>query len=351
MRRVKIARNDPLFFQGYQHYTRERYPEACRDFFQYLTEHTPDDNDYQWAEFFFGVSLYHLGFTHAAVDTLTTVVTRKPNPKIVTYSLEILEEISRVLPFDQDLLIDRAVCDQNYEFIEGVTADFVHYYQGEYDWEHGLFEWGDDHFSQIPEKSYYYNKFLLKKALRRLYAGDPTQAISLLKSILAQLPDGDPLKDDARKTLARLYYEKGKFAEADLLYQKIEMNITLQASNLLERAWVHYRMGNAERAMGLLYSFEAPSYKHSFTPEFYILKSFIYKDVCHYQKAMQVLDDFKIKYGGALEAIYHRDPPQDNQALLMVILNKTKVASGMAVFKLTQGRGRARRQFRGPGAE
>lgn len=77
--------------------------------------------------------------------------------------------------------------------------------------------------------------------------------------------------------------------------------------------------------MGLLYSFEAPSYANSFTPEFYILKSFIYKDVCHYKKAMQVLDHFKGRYGQALSNIYLRRPPQDNKAMLLVILNKPKV--------------------------
>jgi hypothetical protein len=84
-------------------------------------------------------------------------------------------------------------------------------------------------------------------------------------------------------------------------------------------------MGNPERAMGLLYSFEAPSYRTSFTPEFYILKSFIYKDVCHYKSAMRVLDQFKDRYGEALDNIYHRQSPQENPAMLLVILNKPKV--------------------------
>ena len=322
---TETKEDDTRFLAGYQHYSHKRYSEAITTLFQYLSEKTPDAEDYEWAEFFFGISLYKAGYTHAAVDTLTTVVTRKPNPKIVTYALEILEEVSRTLPFDHDMLIDRAVCDQTYGFITGLTSDFINYYQGEYDWEHGLFEWGDEHFTKIPQDSYYYYKFLFKKALRELYSGQIDQAISLFKIVIKELPDKDILKDDARKTLARLYYEKGNFTEADLLYQQIEMNITEQASNLLERAWIHYRMGNAERAMGLLYSFEAPSYKNSFTPEFYIIKSFIYKDVCHYRRAMEVLDEYKTRYGGALESIYHRGRPQDNQAMLLVILNKPKV--------------------------
>ena len=77
--------------------------------------------------------------------------------------------------------------------------------------------------------------------------------------------------------------------------------------------------------MGLLYSFEAPSYRNSFTPEFYILKSFIYKDVCHYEKAMQVLIHFQDHYGEALKQVYDRKDARDNNALLLVILHKPRV--------------------------
>lgn len=314
-----------MFTKGYEMYSREKYPEAAQMLHRFMDERTPDAVDYEWAEFFFGMSLKKLGYSHAAVDILSNLVTRKPNPQIVNYSLEVLEQISFAGPFDRDLLINRSLCDQSYGFIEDQMSDFVNYYQGEYDWEHGLFEWGDEHFDKIQADSYYYNKYLFKKALREYYRQRNGEAEKLLKQVLYKLPDGAPLKDDARKTLARIYYEIGKFDKADFLYQQIEMNIVEQAQNLLERAWVHYRMGNPERAMGLLYSFEAPSYANSFTPEFYILKSFIYKDVCHYKTAMQVLGSFKERYGDALENIYRRGKPYDNEAMLLVILNKTRV--------------------------
>ncbi|MEJ2660344.1 MAG: hypothetical protein P8Z73_06445 [Desulfobacteraceae bacterium] len=314
-----------LFQQGYERFSRGDYQQAGEVLFRFLNERTPDDEDYEWAEFFFGISLYKLGYSHAAVDTLTNLVTRKPNPQIVGYVLELLEKITRSQPFDREMLIHRALCDPSYNFVEGQVADFIHYYQGAYDWEHGLFSWGDEHFARIAPDTFYYYKFLFTRALKKIYADEVAQAVEILKKIISKLPNGDPLKDDARKTLARLYYERGKFAEADFLYQQIEMNIVEQAQNLLERAWAHYRMGNPERAMGLLYSFQAPSYAHSFTPEFYILKSFIFKDVCHYKSAMQVLEQFKSRYGGALDNIYHRQALQENTAMMLVILNKTKV--------------------------
>ena len=313
------------FQKGYACYTKEKYQKAATHFFRFIIGQSPDVVDYEWAEFFFGISLYKLGYTHAAVDTLTHLVTRKPNPQIVGYALELMEKISRSLPYDRNMLIYRTLCDHSYDFIYGPVADFIHYYQGEYDWERGLFNWGDKHFSNIPEESYYYYKYLFARSLRQIYDNRIDEAISGLKTILGKLENGNPLKDDTRKTLARLYYENGDFAEADFLYQQLEMNIVDQAQTLLERAWTHYRMGNPERAMGLLYSFEAPSCVNAFTPEFYILKSFIYKDVCHYQAAMKVLSQFETRYGKALGHIYKRKPIHDNEGVLLVLLNKPTI--------------------------
>lgn len=314
-----------LFLEGYDKYSRGKYLAACKELYRFLSQTTPDDADHDWASFFFGISLKKAGYSHAAVDTLANLVTRKPNTKIVNYSLELMEEISRTLPFDQELLIETAVCDESYDFVEGSIADFVNYYQGEYNWERGLFSWGDEHFSSLRKDSYYYNKYLFESGLRELYAGRTDAAIELFKQVLAAKEASDSLRNDARKTLARLYYEVGQFEDADFLYQQIDMNIVEQAGNLLERAWVHYRLGNPERAMGLLYSFEAPSFRTSFTPEFYILKSFIYRDVCHYAKAMSVLSQFDDRYGDAIANVYDRKDARENEALLQVILSKPKV--------------------------
>jgi tetratricopeptide (TPR) repeat protein len=314
-----------LFLDGYEAYSRGRYLDACETLHRFLSQTTADDADHDWASFFFGISLKRAGFSHAAVDTLANLVTRKPNTKIVIYSLELLEQISKDLPFDRELLIETAVCDESYDFVEGDIADFVNYYQGEYNWERGLFAWGDEHFAKLRKDSHYHCMYLFENALRELYSGQTDTAIDLLKTVLAADAASDSLRNDARKTLARLYYEIGRFEDADFLYRQIDMNIMEQAGNLMERAWVHYRMGNPERAMGLLYSFEAPSFRDSFTPEFYILKSFIYKDVCHYGKAMSVLTRFNDRYGDAISKVYDRKDARENEALLLVILNKPRV--------------------------
>ncbi len=125
--------------------------------------------------------------------------------------------------------------------------------------------------------------------------------------------------------MAPPYYEVGRFGAADQVYREIETPVLKQAQHLLERAWIHYRMGNPETAMGYLYAFRAPGFQNYFTPEYYILKSFIYKSVCHYEKALAVINEFDHHYADALAAIHNRSDIKDNPALLRVIIPEKQI--------------------------
>ena len=57
------------------------------------------------------------------------------------------------------------------------------------------------------------------------------------------------------------------------------------------------------------------------------MKGFIYKDVCHYESALTVVEEFNQRYGQSLEAIYNRKDETDveSEELLYVILAKKNV--------------------------
>lgn len=313
------------FDKGYAYFARDKYGEAAPLLYAFVSANTPTMDEYDWAEFFLGVSLYKQGFTHASVDVLSWLVTRKPNTQIVQYILELFEEISRTQPYDRDKVILRSICDQEYGFIEGNLKDFIHYYQGVFDWDNGFEEWGEHHFSKIKPNSYYYYKFRYQKALYQVAGDDIDSAIGILNDINEADFEGEDLKNDVRKTLARLLYEKAEYQRSDDLYQGISHNIVYQAQNLMERAWDHYRMKNQEKAMGLLYAFKAPVYRNYFTPEYFLLKSFIYKDVCHYQRALAVIDEFREHYTLSLDIVYTRKDLRDNQVLLLALLGQRNV--------------------------
>jgi tetratricopeptide (TPR) repeat protein len=316
---------DKPFELGYAAYEYGKYRQASAHFYRYILAHSSDDPDYEWARFFLGISLKRMGFSHAAVDILSDLVRHKPNPKIVSYSLELLEEVSRTLPFDREKLVFHVLSDQSYGFVDQHLDNFVNFHQGVFDWQHGFIEWGNLHFENIAPGTYYFYQYQYQLALYRVYKNNPEGAIELLTAILDQ-PIGDTgFKDDVRQTLARLYYEVGRFEAADQVYREIETPVLNQAHHLLERAWIHYRMDNPETAMGYLYAYRAPSFQNYFTPEYYILKSFIYQSVCHYEKALAVIGEFDDYYAGALAAIHDRSDIKDNPVLLRVIIHQKQI--------------------------
>gem|GEM_PF-810443 len=324
------------FKRGYALFTEKRYLDAAIELYRFMSMSNHDEEDYEWAQFFFGISINKLKMSHAANDVLGDLVARKPNPKIVTYSLGLLENNVSTLPYDEEFMVSQVVGDQDYGFVEGDTADFINYLQGLYDWEHGFKGWGNDHFKKIKPSSKYYYNYIYKRALFSVYENDIDGAIGYLKEILKSSQPSKELKDESRKTLARLLYEKGDYDTADMIYMKIEKNIIEQADNLLERAWVHYRLGNSEKAMGLLYSFQAPSFENAFRPEYFILKSFIYKDVCNYKNALYVVNEFKERYGEAITRLYERSLPEENTQLMLVLLNKPDVAKTFKFLDLLE---------------
>lgn len=314
-----------MFQEGYAFFRDNDYEAAATVLYAYMQAASQDHADYQWATFFLGVSLKRLGYSQAASDLLARLVARNPNPKIVTYCLEMFESMSRTQPVDREMIIDEVLCSRTFGFLEGRLADFVNYHQGLYDWQHGYYAWGDDHFRRIAEDSEYYFEYRYQSALRHVHADDIDAAMADLKFILRSPASGEGLKYKARKNLARLFYERGEYDAADQLYTMMEKGVLNQSETLLERAWAQYRMGNAERAMGLLYAFEAPSFEIYFTPEYYLLKSFIYKDVCHYRRALTVVDDFRRRYQAALDHIYTRGDMTENSGMLLLLLRKDHI--------------------------
>ncbi len=323
--KLEEAARDENFTRGYELFGKQKYAASSARLYQFLQEHSADEEDYEWARFFLGIGLNELGFSHAAVDNLSHLVTRKPNAKIVAYSLEVLEQIARTRPFDWEQVILDVLCGQDYGFVDARLQNFIHYYQGIYDWEHGYHDWGTEHLEEIEPGSFYFFKYLYQKALYQLDQNRLQESTALLEELLSAPDAPEELKDEARITLARILYEQEQFETAYQVYQELKKPSVQQARYLLERAWNQYRLGNPEKAMGLLYAFEAPLFWRHFTPEYFILKSFIYKDVCHYRQALAVVEEFKDRYQRSLEAIYRRRDIAENRSLLLVMMEKRKI--------------------------
>lgn len=327
-----------LFNAGYEEFNNKKYEKAAIGFYTYMQVANSGDENYEWAHFFYGVSLEKLGYSHAGVDTFANIVTHKPNTKIVIYILSYFDTISRSQPFDQELVIAQALNSTDYGFIDDDLGALVHYHQGLYDARFGLADWAGGHFDKIPHNSLYYGHYLYHSAVESTKKGNIPQALHSLKQLLA-IPEPEPkLVDLANWTTARLLFEQEKYEEAIFHYKAIKTPVAEQASFLLERAWNHYKLNSPQRAMGLLYAFQAPDFKRFFTPEMFILKALIYKSLCHFDSTLSVVDSFYQRYEQALDAVYDRKEASDpeTKALLLLIMNDEVIKRQWAFIQLLE---------------
>ncbi|MEH6347150.1 MAG: hypothetical protein V7785_18790, partial [Bermanella sp.] len=180
---VEIDPQD-IFKQAYQQFKLQRWEIAAGSFLEFIQLTSSDEKNFEWAEFFMAISLEHLGYTHAAVDRFSNLAARKPNTKIVSYILDMFEQVSRTKPFDYDQVILQVVNDKDYGFISDEVSGFVDYYQGIQDWKTGYRDWALDHFKRIPKDSYYYSRYLHQQALYQIEINKPKKALNILAQIL-----------------------------------------------------------------------------------------------------------------------------------------------------------------------
>jgi len=313
-----------LFSSGYQLFSQKQYQQALPLFYEFLNTHTQDDDNYSWALFFLGISLRENGFKHASFDVFTRLIEQSPNAKIVTHVLLFLETAINQGDIGEDYIRETVFCSKNFGYVEAPLSAFIDYHQGMCNWQKGYIDWGNTQFEKIPQNSIYYLKYQYELARLMIQTNDIQKSIEILENILNSEILTPSLFEKTCITLARLFYEQKKYLRADQLYQKIHKYHPEQSRFLLERAWTHYHSGKPDSALGLLIGLNSPDLNHQITPEYFLLKALLYKDVCNYQKALTIVDEFYAKYQTLINDIKNRHQwVNQRQALQLLSQKKT----------------------------
>jgi hypothetical protein len=206
--------------------------------------------------------------------------------------------------------------DTNFGYVRDDLREFILYYQGLLDYRSGFVRWGRSHFAQLTKGSYYYYKAVYVEAVYELVRYNLDKSLEMFREILAANVKQTDVMNNARQSVARILFEQKKYAEAYAMYEQIDAPIEKQATVFLEEAWAQYYLRNYQRSMGLLYALEAPAFYRFFSPEKFILKSLIYKNLCHYNVAKDAVSEFFQAYGDAVRAVYDRVDLEKNPILL-----------------------------------
>lgn len=319
--RAEPKKIDPtLFDEALKDYFGGRPRQAAAKLFEY-TENVPStDENYAWAQFFLARSLIDLKLRHAGAVYLARIARERTNPAVLPKALQTLQKLTD-LPHDEVMIDEQVFGALDLGFLPEEVAGYAHYQQGLVDLRVGNERWATTHFSKLPPGS--------AEASRARYAMLVTRLKTARRDIpekmieeFSELAHDDKLTREARNdsalAVARLKYELKDYAGALEAYGKVELP-TLdpgRANLYLEEAWTRYKLGEVHAAMGLLTTLDAPSFREEFLPDKYLLKAFIYRDLCHYLPAKRAAKELTRKYADSLDAIRERYDLTEDARLL-----------------------------------
>jgi tetratricopeptide (TPR) repeat protein len=314
-----------LFSKGYKLFSQDHYQQALPIFHACLKNQTPDADNYDWALFFYGICLKQNNFAYAACDVFARLIDQSPNAKIVTHAIRLFEQMINQDLIHESFIRETAICTKNLGFVDAPLSHFIDFHQGMCNWEKGYIDWGNKQFSKIPEHSDYYFKYRFETARLRIHQKQIVAAMNILKNLLKLSQTNNTMRTKCQITLARLYFEQKQFENADRLYQKIAKFQKDQSRFLLERAWTQFHLNHPNQAMGLLIALNAPDFKGQKTPEYLLIKSLIYKQICDYQKALAIVKDWNAEYHNLIEGIRTRKPLTKNADIIPLLLHKKEI--------------------------
>lgn len=321
--------SDAVFEEGLVAFRAGRYRSAAEKLWHYLAGNDQAADQYEWAELYLGRSLLELGMSHGAVEYFYNVAKERKRPELLPEALRQLERIIATRPHDRELLQkDLLGGGADLGALPSDVKAFVAYYQGRMDLLDGRDRWAARHFEMLerlkddnPLATRYISRARYAGAVRDLKATHARDskakrdkrdaARAVLEEIVQSESDDFELKNDARRTIARLHFEEGRYAEALQVYESIEVPFLSreEATLFLEKAWARHYAGDYRGSLGILLTLDAPSYRRYFGPERFVLKALNYKALCHYAAAKGAARELLRRYGDALSELRRRRDP------------------------------------------
>ena len=126
-------------------------------------------------------------------------------------------------------------------------------------------------------------------------------------------------RNRCKQSLARLFYSAGQYQNTLKVLNTIRKTDYLWPKLLLDKAWTYYHLDQNARALGTVISYNSPALKRFTTPEARYLQALMYFEMCYYEKAESISNDFK-------QNIWkHRDIFKNNRNIKLLKLIFSKV--------------------------
>lgn len=282
-----------------------------------------DSLEYAEAQVSLGLALSKLKLPFGATAILSQVVKEKVGTQTALEALNEIESISQKNPVDEDELYGELINDLEFDSLPPNLQSFISYHQGLFSLFKGYTAWAEDDLKKIEINSYWDYKLKYSKALDDVAKDKLDSAIERFSSLSSQQLTPADIKNQAVHQYARLIFEKGDYEQAYKILKNVQLNPREKGLILLERAWAKYYQKDYSKALGLLAAMEAPIFDTARSPEPYILKMIMFKELCYYNSALKVVGEFNKRFGNSLRMIKKRqDLRKDQMIVNMSVIDK-----------------------------
>ncbi len=300
-----------LFEAGLDDYFSGRPKDAASKLYEFIENVPATDENLAWAQFFLARSMLDLKFRHAAAVYLSKIARERSSPQVIPRALQELQKLTD-LPHDEVLVDEQVFGTIDLGFLPEDVASYAHYQQGLVDLKVGNERWANTHFAKLPEGSAEASRARFALLVTRLKTTKKDLPKDMIEQFLALAKDERltlEARNEAMLAVARLRYEQQDFEGALANYGLVQLPALDpgRATLYLEEAWTRYQLGQVHAAMGLLNTLDAPSFREEFLPDKYLLRSLIYRDLCHYLPAKRAAKELVRKYSESLDTIRERD--------------------------------------------
>jgi tetratricopeptide (TPR) repeat protein len=360
---IVVGVSDDVFEDGVRAFEAGDNVTAANKMWHYLKGSEQTADHYEWAELYLARALLREGFTHGGLEYLYTVARERKRPELLPVALSIIEQVREVHPYDEELIDRDLLAGTDFGALPPANKSFVEYQQGRIDLIEGQTTWALRHFERLKrsgDEGERVKRYALRARLAVVLAdlrdthdgankAKKEKRAAALKQLeeIAAVKDGEfSVLNDARRVLAQLYFEEGRFDEALKAYDGIKVPFLSEqeADLFLEKAWARYYQGDIGGTLGILLTLDAPSYRKYFRPERFILKALAYKQVCHYAAAKAAAREFLRRYGSSLAELRRsRDPLTDPTIRAAAVQRKKPRRMFALLDALQRERGRIER--------
>ncbi len=305
-------------------FDKQQWAEAAGALHRVVSGETGDDpGNQQLAQYWMGISLYHLKFYQASYAMFASIA-QNGNHLKHSETLLWLSKLATQLPEPAGIIdsVGKYGAEDLARFNNPQQRELyfqLNYLLGRYKYEHDkAYEEAIRLFQRVSPQSKHYIHAQFFSGVSYVQLRKSVPAVKAFQRIETAIDEGvRGVEDEARMldlaylSQARTYYSSAiklnpetnspsvneeKLSAAVKYWDQIDVASEYWLDALFEESWAYFMAGQYPQALGNIHTIEAPYFPGSFYPEAQILKAVIYFYNCNYEAATTVVARFNKKF-------------------------------------------------------